>query len=264
MRALALLVCMGRLIDAFAPPPWLHARNGVRSSARAPHGPHTLRLRGGTEDARAHVAGGEKPKVLLALTGSVATIKAVELVRGLLSFANVQVVTTSKAAFFFECQELNNLGVRVWTDEDEWGIWKEKGDPVQHIELRRWADVLLFAPLSANTLAKLACGLCDNLATCVARAWPLPSDCKRMVVAPAMNTAMWSHPVTSGQVETLEDWGVSVLWPVSKVLVCGDTGVGAMAGVSEICEHVKGLCDSMSQTVQSRGDKAFLYDLPKI
>lgn len=56
-------------------------------------------------------------------------------------------------------------------DEEEWRQWKVVGDPVLHIELRRWADVLLLAPLSANTLAKVSNGLCDNLLTCVVRAW---------------------------------------------------------------------------------------------
>src|SRR4029077_9633241 len=66
-------------------------------------------------------------------------------------------------------------------------------EPGRHIELRRWADLLLVAPLDANTLAKLACGLSDNCLTCVARAWdPL----RPVVLAPAMNTLMWEHPLT--------------------------------------------------------------------
>jgi len=56
-------------------------------------------------------------------------------------------------------------------DDDEWRQWKRVGDPVMHIELRRWADVMVIAPLSANTLAKAAGGMCDNLLTCVLRAW---------------------------------------------------------------------------------------------
>ncbi len=56
-------------------------------------------------------------------------------------------------------------------DEDDWRSWKTVGDDVLHIELRRWADIMVIAPLSANTLAKVANGLCDNLLTCVVRAW---------------------------------------------------------------------------------------------
>ena len=66
---------------------------------------------------------------------------------------------------------LNTAAGAAAGDEDDWRSWKAVGDEVLHIELRRWADVLVVAPLSANTLAKVACGLCDNLLTCVVRAW---------------------------------------------------------------------------------------------
>src|SRR4029077_5091902 len=86
----------------------------------------------------------------------------------------------------------------VILDEDEWpgqteGRHWEREQPVLHIELRRWADLFVIAPLDANTLAKLANGLADNCLTCVWRAW----DATRPVVlAPAMNTLMWQHPAT--------------------------------------------------------------------
>lgn len=95
-----------------------------------------------------------------------------------------------------------------------------------HIELRRWADLLVIAPLGANSLAKMAAGLCDNLLLSVVRAWDTE---KRIVVAPAMNTAMWKHPLTEAHVRVLEAWGwVDVMRPVEKELACGDVGVGAM------------------------------------
>lgn len=80
-------------------------------------------------------------------------------------------------------------------DEMDWLLWEKLGDEVLHVELRRWADAYLIAPLSANTLGKLANGLCDNMVTCTARAWD-PAN-KPLVVAPAMNTFMWDHPLTS-------------------------------------------------------------------
>src|SRR5436189_194001 len=70
--------------------------------------------------------------------------------------------------------------------------WR-RDDPVLHIELRRWADLFLIAPLDANTLAKLASGLADNCLTCVWRAW---HPARPVVLAPAMNTLMWEHPLT--------------------------------------------------------------------
>lgn len=84
--------------------------------------------------------------------------------------------------------------LQVLKDEDEWSCWSKREDPVLHIDLRKWADVLLVAPLSANTLAKLANGLCDNLLTCVARAWDFS---RPLLVAPAMNTLMWESPFTA-------------------------------------------------------------------
>lgn len=212
--------------------PPLGTSTGQAQEAFAPPSPRpALRLRGG-EAAR-------PPRVLLGLTGSVATIKAAELVRSLSEFADVRVVVTTKGEHFFDAAALTEAcGVEVLTDEDEWAAWKERGDPVQHIELRRWADLFLIAPVSANTLAKLAGGLCDNLLTCVARAWELGK--KPLLFAPAMNTAMWEHPATAQHVATLEGWGARSIPPVAKVLICGDTGVGAMAPVDGIAGAVRG------------------------
>ena len=126
--------------------------------------------------------------------------------------------------------------VELFTDASEWTAWSSLGDPVLHIELRKWADCMIIAPLSANTLAKLANGICDNLLTCVARAWDLEE--KPMWVAPAMNTAMWKHPVTDEQAKKLEQWGVKFVDPQTKRLACGDFGMGAMASPEEISSAI--------------------------
>jgi len=76
---------------------------------------------------------------------------------------SLQVAATKPSLTFFKPAEIVNLGVRVWTDDDEWTPNYRIGDPILHIELRRWADVVLIAPCSANTLAKIANGICDNL-----------------------------------------------------------------------------------------------------
>lgn len=177
--------------------------------------------------------------MILAVTGSVAAIKTAEVAAALAEFAEVRVVLTDAAAQFVSAEELRAAaGVEaVLTDEDERRAWRGRGDPVLHIELRRWADALVFAPLSANTLAKLAGGLCDNLATCVARAWDLS---RPVVAAPAMNTLMWEHPFTARHLAALrDDLGVSVVAPVSRRLECGDTGVGAMAAPAVIADAVR-------------------------
>jgi phosphopantothenoylcysteine decarboxylase len=170
----------------------------------------------------------------------------------------------------------------VILDEDEWpgqesGRRYERDDPVLHIELRRWADLLLIAPLDANTLAKLAAGLADNCLTCVWRAW---DPHRPVILAPAMNTLMWEHPLTARHLrqvaasqfvvlplggsragppedgttniipehldsEQLMDWlnqncpRFRIVPPVSKRLACGDVGVGAMASVAEIVNAVQ-------------------------
>ncbi|XP_060030197.1 phosphopantothenoylcysteine decarboxylase isoform X4 [Erinaceus europaeus] len=116
------------------------------------------------------------------------------------------------------------------------GMWKRRSDPVLHIELRRWADLMLVAPLDANTLGKVASGICDNLLTCVLRAW---DRSKPLLFCLAMNTAMWEHPLTAQQRDQLRVFGYTEIPCVAKTLVCGDQGMGAMAEVDTIVDRVR-------------------------
>lgn len=177
--------------------------------------------------------------VLLGVTGSVATIVVGKLVETLKAHGHeVQIIATKSSLYFFAP---DTLGVKVWRDEDEWpGERYERGQDIPHIELRRWADVLVIAPLSANTLAKLAGGLCDNLLTCVFRAWDFA---KPVVIAPAMNTHMWESPFTHMHLRQLEGLGalglkLTVVAPVKKTLACADVGMGAMAEVDAITKAI--------------------------
>lgn len=166
--------------------------------------------------------------VLLITTGSVASIKAPLIVGELLKYKNVslQVAATKPSLTFFQLAEITSLGVNVWTDDDEWAPNYRIGDPILHIELRRWADVVLIAPCSANTLAKIANGICDNLVTSLLRALAPTTP---TYVYPAMNTLMYEHPLTAQHIRTIRDViGYEVVGPVSKNLACGDVGVGAM------------------------------------
>jgi len=105
-----------------------------------------------------------------------------------------------------------------------------------HIELRRWADVVLIAPCSANTLAKIANGICDNLATSLLRALA-PST--PTYVFPAMNTLMYEHPLTNEHLRVVKDViGYQVVGPVGKALACGDVGIGAMTEWKDIVKIV--------------------------
>lgn len=140
---------------------------------------------------------GAKRKILVGCTGSVATIKLPQLVQKLSQRnAEVRVVVTEHAKHFYKEAELP-AGCQVLSDTVEWAAWQGRGDPVLHIDLAKWADLFLIAPLDANTLGKLASGICDNILTCVARAW---DPKKPLLFCPAMNTRMWEHPVTAPQV----------------------------------------------------------------
>ncbi|KAJ2959371.1 hypothetical protein NQZ79_g5152 [Umbelopsis isabellina] len=174
---------------------------------------------------------------------------------------DIKVVSTKPALHFFDP---STVDAEVITDENEWSAWTQIKDPVLHIEvrllfeylytcstnimmahngssfshlqLRNWADIMVIAPLDANTLAKAANGLCDNLLTCVLRAW----DPARPVLAcPAMNTNMWMHPFTAKHLEVLESLlSYKIISPISKLLACGDLGVGAMAEVEAIVNEI--------------------------
>jgi len=207
--------------------------------------------------------------VLLGVTGSVAAIRTPELFSALKQAGHeVKVVATQASLYFFDPAALDPLDAArptrnpsvVVLDEDEWpGRGKGKryvrDDPVLHIELRRWADLFLIAPLDANTLAKLAGGLADNCLTCVWRAW---DTSKPVILAPAMNTLMWDHPLTRRHLRQLADSAVSdgldldgmiewinanckklrIVSPQSKRLACGDIGMGALAALEEIVTAV--------------------------
>ncbi|WOL11702.1 phosphopantothenoylcysteine decarboxylase [Canna indica] len=176
-----------------------------------------------------------KPKILLAVSGSVAAIKFEILCRSFLEWAEVRAVATKSSLHFIDKASLPR-DVILYTDEDEWSSWKKIGDEVLHIELRKWADIMVIAPLSANTLAKIAGGLCDNLLTCIVRAWDFS---KPIYVAPAMNTFMWNNPFTKRHLDGISELGVHLIPPIAKRLACGDYGNGAMAEPSVVYTTVR-------------------------
>lgn len=181
----------------------------------------------------------KKKNILIGCTGSVATIKLPILAEKLLNLSgfevDVHVMVTEHARHFFSQTDLPGT-VTMHTDHEEWTSWQGRGDPVLHIELGKWADLLIIAPLDANSLAKMATGLCDNLLLCTVRAWD-PS--KPLLFCPAMNTRMWQHPITESQISTLKSWGYREVPCIPKTLMCGDTGLGAMAEVDTIVETIR-------------------------
>jgi len=182
--------------------------------------------------------------ILLGLTSSVACTLAPKVAKALQELGEVQVIQTSRVKhFLWTALE----GVPVYKDEDEWrwkmpyggtvSIW-EKGDRVLHIDLGEWADIFVIAPLTANTLGKMANGLCDNLLTSVWRAWDWK---KPVVVAPAMNTRMWENRITQDHLRALKlrHEKFQMVRPVVKRLACGTEGMGAMAPIDEIVRAVR-------------------------
>jgi len=158
-------------------------------------------------------------KILLAVTGSIAAYKAILLVRHLVkSGAEVKIILTPAAREFVSSLTLAALSKnKVSTDLFEEDAW------VNHVELGRWADLMVIAPLSCNTLAKMALGLCDNLVI----ATYLSAKCQ-VLAAPAMDEDMWHHPSTKANIAKIESYGVKIL-PVEKgELASGLFGDGRM------------------------------------
>lgn len=178
--------------------------------------------------------------IVLGITGGVAAYKSAELTRALKkSGIDVQVVMTDAATKFITATTLQALsGKRVFTD-----LWDESiPNGMAHIELSREADAILVAPASADFIAKLANGLCNDLLStlCIARnasAYPL-------MLAPAMNREMWENPATQRNVARLIADGVIILGPDSGDQACGETGMGRMLEPEALLAEVKSFFDT--------------------
>ena len=168
-------------------------------------------------------------RVLLGVTGGIAAYKAAELARELMrAGAEVQPLLTSSGERMVSRATFAALTGRpvpasVWDDPAA----------VEHVGLARWGQVLVVAPATAHTLARLAAGLADDLLTNVALAFGGP-----VVVAPAMHTEMWEHPATQANLATLTERGVQVVPPASGPLTSGDVGPGRLAELDDLVAGV--------------------------
>lgn len=166
-------------------------------------------------------------RILIGVTGGIAAYKTCELVRRLRDLeAEVRVVMTEGATHFVSAttfQALSGQPVRI-------SLWDEAGEAAMgHIELARWAERVLIAPASADSLARLAHGFANDLLSTVVLATAAP-----VYVAPAMNQQMWAHPAVQANVALLAANGVGVLGPASGDQACGDIGSGRMLEPHEL------------------------------
>ena len=168
--------------------------------------------------------------ILLGISGGIAAYKSCELVRLLKKQGHSVTVAMSRAATEFVSpltfQALS--GNPVLTETHSGGAG---GNGMAHINLTREADVFLIAPASANTIAKIACGIADNLLTNLAAARKCP-----LAVAPAMNVEMWFNPANQRNIAQLLADGITVFQPAEGEQACGETGVGRMPEAAELAD----------------------------
>lgn len=170
--------------------------------------------------------------VLLGVTGGIAAYKSCELVRRLREGGHeVQVAMTDAAARFVTPMTFEVLSGRPVATS----LWDPADPSIEHIRLARWPDVIAIAPATANTIGRLAHGLADDLLSTVVLA---SRDDVRVVVAPAMNTAMWDNPLVQRNLDTLREISGGarfvIVPPTDKTLACGEEGTGALADEADI------------------------------
>lgn len=191
------------------------------------------------------------PNILLAITGGISAYKSAVLARLLIKAGcTVRVMMTDGACEFITPLTLqaltgNEVHTKLLDDEAERGMG--------HIELAKWADMVVIAPASANTIGRLAGGLADNLVTAVILATTAP-----VMLAPAMNQAMYAHAIVQDNLAKLTRFGYTVLTPDSGEQACGDMGAGRLPEPDDLCERILTLL-AKSQTPQSlRGKKVII------
>lgn len=171
--------------------------------------------------------------ITLAVTGSISAYKAADLTSQLTKLGyNVTVLMTRSATEFiapltFQALSKNIVHLDVMVEEDPTSI--------KHIDIAKTSDLFLVAPASANTLAKLANGLADDIVSAVALALPIGVP---KLIAPAMNTNMYLNPATQNNLEKLARYDYQEIKPREALLACGDFGTGALAEIDAILEKV--------------------------
>ncbi|RPB18916.1 flavo protein [Terfezia boudieri ATCC MYA-4762] len=192
-----------------------------------------------------------KKHLLLACTGSIIAKKVSDMLTALTPYSphlNIHVIITPSAIRFLPytlthpspgaaIPTIFPIVSRAWTDADQWIQWTRFGDPLLHIELRQWADLLVIAPLDADFLAKIVSGCVQGVLGGVVRAWDVQ---KTIMVAPAMDAFTWKHPVMGEQIDVLKnrwDW-VEVLEPIPERFQGANTDTDVMREWWEVVGYV--------------------------
>ena len=171
-------------------------------------------------------------KILLIICGGISAYKSLEIIRGLRkNNAQVKTILTKSAKEFVTPLSITSLSQEKVYD-DLFSV--ENESEMDHISLSRWADLILVAPITANTISKLSSGSSDDLASTVI----LASD-KEIYLAPAMNVRMWEHPSTKKNVNKLKNYGYKIIGPEIGDMACGEFGKGKMSEPNEILKQIE-------------------------
>ena len=179
----------------------------------------------------------QNKKILLVIGGGISAYKALDLIR-LLVKNNIEVKTilTKSGKKFVTSLSVTSLSNNK-VFEDIFDVNSEK--EIDHISLSRWADIILIAPATANTISKLAQGTTDDLATTV-----ILASNKDVVLVPAMNVRMWLHKATQNNLKNLLDYGYKFIGPINGEMACGEFGEGKMSSPRQIFSYLKEYFDN--------------------
>lgn len=185
----------------------------------------------------------DNKNILLGVTGGIAAYKVVDLASKLITAgAQVKTIMTQNACRFvgpvsFEAITGNSVFTSMWNSPEE--------HKIGHIALVEWADIIVVAPATANIIAKIASGICDDLlSTTLCASWTLISQ-GRALLAPAMNNKMWENPVVQKNVDTAIKMGFQLSGPDEGRLACGRSGPGRMSQPQAIIDAIRKISEKL-------------------
>ena len=187
-------------------------------------------------------------EIVLGVTGGIAAYKSAEVVSRLRHLgANVHVIMTKNATEFvspltFQTLSANQVVTDTFQAPEYWNV--------EHVALAKRAEVFVIAPATANIMAKMACGIADDMLSTTVLATKAP-----VLLAPAMNTGMWTAAATQANLKTLQERGVQFIGPESGILACGDEGAGRMSEPETI---VAAICDRLNAASDLAGMKVLV------